>query len=81
MKRYWIKKQKSFWKELWEGAEYLSGFDFKEELDYRSADGSYWSFFLIFKDSNLSKAFKLAEKYNGVVVTLPASKYAELVEL
>ena len=81
MTRYRIKKEKTFWKNFFEGPEYLCGFDFKEELDWRGPEGSYWSFFLIFRDSTLDKAFELAKEYGGKVVTIPAIDYMRLVDI
>lgn len=81
MTRYRIKKQKSFWEEFWHGPEYLSGFDFKDEYDWRGAEGSYWSYFLIFRESTLNIAFDLAKKYGGRVVTIPTEAYNQLVEI
>ena len=79
MIRYRIKKPKKFWDEFWHGPEYLSGFDFKNELDWRGPDGGYWSFFLIFRDRR--EAEKLAEKYGGVVDPLSESEFQQLVPL
>lgn len=81
MTRYRIKKVKGFWDEFWHGSEYLCGFDFKEELDWRGPEGSYWSFFLIFRDSTLEKAFELAKKYGGKVVTISTTQLEQLVDI
>jgi hypothetical protein len=81
MTRYRIQKRKKFWENLRDGAEYLCGFDFKNDLDWRGAEGSYWSYFLIFKDSTLDLAFELAKQYDGKVVTIPASEYEKLVDI
>lgn len=81
MTRYRIKKQKSFWDEFWHGPEYLCGFDFKQELDWRGAGGSYWSYFLIFRESTLNTAFKLVKEYGGKVVTISTEQLAQLVDI
>lgn len=81
MTRYRIKKRKSFLENLIHGAEYLCGFDFKNEYDWRGEEGSYWSYFLIFRESTLNIAFELAKKYDGMVVTIPASTYVNLVDI
>ena len=81
MTRYRIKKRKTFWENFREGAEYLCGFDFKNDLDWRGAEGSYWSYFLIFRDSTLDLAIELAKQYNGEIVSISEKDLSQLVDI
>jgi len=79
MIRYRIKKSKRFWDEFWHGPEYLSGFDFKQELDWRDPEGSYWSYFLIFR--NEEDAEKIAKEYGGIIDPLSEREFQNLIPI